>query len=148
MYELVPHIEGQGYSIETAYRMKIGKQLDDLRRVFPSCSVAVFADLKTGLVLASTAARKTSQERLDHLCACGADNLKGTLSQSVALTVMNRQLDGLRFAISITPTGFDVFVESPSADGEALCLICASDIELDPLIQHAQTLLADFDAVH
>jgi hypothetical protein len=50
-------------------RMGIADQLTAMRRDFPACRVATFADLSSGLVLFTSTSRRLPQERLDALCA-------------------------------------------------------------------------------
>lgn len=128
--------------------MKITEQLDGLRARFPACAIAAFADLSTGLVLAATTSTKVSQERLDTLCGSATNALRGPLFQTVASTIMNRASDTTSYVMQLSANSLDIFVEAPTQTDEALCLVCAHNVDVDGLVQHARDLLETLDSVH
>lgn len=128
--------------------MKIADQLDGLRAQFPACDIAAFADLSTGMVLASTAAKKITQERLDDLCRCAADALRGPLFKTVGGTIVNRETDTISYVIRLSASGVELFVEAPAESDEALCLVCAHGVDVDGLVQTARALLDKFEVGH
>jgi hypothetical protein len=125
--------------------MKITEQLDGLRSQHPSCRIAAFADLSTGMVLAATSDVKTSQERLDALSANAKHALRGSLAQTVTGTMMNRSSDRTGYVMQICSSSVELFVEAPRDNDEALCLVCSSEADFDGLVSHARELLASIE---
>ena len=128
--------------------MTIADHLEGLRADMPSCAIVAYADLSTGLVLAASTAEKTSQERLDQLCACASDTLHGSLYETVANTVMNRRKDKVDYAMNLTASVIEVYVGAQNDCDEALCLVCAPDVDIDDLVDRAKAVLSRIEAVH
>ena len=124
------------------YGVTIGKELADLRAGYPGCHAVVFADLSTGMVLASGTTEKTTQERLDALCQAGHFCLTGstTCVMNEGLLVDGGQLP--KIAWQADRFGTRCFVKVPDPAAEALCIVASDDTPLDHLTADAIELLS------
>jgi hypothetical protein len=105
--------------------MGIAEDLTALRRDFPGCRVATFADLSSGLVLFTSAAARPPQERLDALLARAAALLGGP-SGTAAFSVLGAPVDQ---AVAPEGDGLVVALRSPAEPAEAV--ICQVDAGID-----------------
>lgn len=109
--------------------MSISENLDALRASRSSVETASYLDLSSGTVLYSSTAVRQPQERLDKLCA-------------TAKALFDEAADGAAEAVSFGPTEALVFCRSGEAPTEAICLVCAPDIDLAEILEAAQKVLA------
>jgi hypothetical protein len=118
--------------------MGIAEQLNAMRRDHPSCRVATFADLSSGLVLFASTSRRLPQERLDALCARARAILNGSPARTAEAL-----LDGPPGeAIVAEGDGLLVFVRSPTEPDEALICDCDPDVDLRAFTERATRELA------
>lgn len=119
----------------------MSEELATLRDRVPGCSIVAFADLSTGMVLASSTAEKTTQERLDALCANGREALLGAVAQSLAAEFGAGSDSRLHVAIRAGGGSLACFVLAPQPAQEALCCVVSTYAPLDTLIAAATALL-------
>lgn len=120
----------------------IGKELADLRAGYPGCHSVIFADLSTGMVLASSTSEKTTQEKLDALCEAARVCLMGTLNTTMR--------DALSQRLAVPPTvawhaddqGVRCYVKLPAPAEEAICIAADDGIPLNRLSEDASALLS------
>ncbi len=108
--------------------MSISENLDTLRKNRSAVETATYLDLASGTVLYSSTAVRQPQERLDRLCA-------------TAKSLFDEAMDGAAEAVSFGPTEALVFCRSDAAPSEAVCLVCAPDIDLAEILGAAQRVL-------
>lgn len=113
--------------------MSIPEQLDALRRDSADVETATYLDLGSGTVLYASTSVRQPQERLDALC-------------STARLLFDEAADGSAEAVSFGPTEALVFCRSESSPGEAVCLVCAPDVDLGAVLGAAQRVLAAAEA--
>lgn len=116
----------------------MSEELAALRDRVPGCSVVAFADLSTGMVLASSTAEKTTQERLDALCAAGRDMLKGDAARHMAEGFCEA---APRVAIHACAGNLNCFIQAPRPAEEALCCVVSPQTPLSELLDAAALLL-------
>ncbi|MEM6635178.1 MAG: hypothetical protein AAF667_04735 [Pseudomonadota bacterium] len=112
--------------------MTVSDQLSELRADFPSCEIAAFADLSSGMILSVSADKKLPQELLDAFCAEAVSAL-GETEASDSLPAV---------AVRATPQGFLVFLRATSYAAEALCLRCGLGIDLRTFTDAARARLS------
>lgn len=108
--------------------MTISENLDALRKSRNSVETATYLDLSSGTVLYASTAVRQPQERLDALC-------------STARALFDEAADGSAEAVSFGPTEALVFCRSGEAPTEAICLVCAPDVDLADILQAAHRAL-------
>ena len=108
--------------------MTISENLDALRKSRTAVEAATYLDLSSGTVLYASTAVKEPQERLDALC-------------STAQALFDETADGSAEAVSFGPTEALVFCRSGEAPTEAICLVCAPDIDLAEILEAAHQVL-------
>ena len=118
--------------------MPIQRALDDLRQRHPRCLTVAFVDLSSGLVLCHSEAEKTPQERLDALCRAAQAALTG--SPLEAPTAADRP-GTARLALEAEPAATRLYLRSASDPSDALCAVCAPDIDMDSFLQSALSSL-------
>lgn len=106
------------------------------RAALPDCELAVYADLGARTVLGADSALRVPQEYLDALCDCAAF-LFGALPDPDAPPVEEILFAG--------PTGGRGFFRAAAEPGEALCVICTPDADLDRLAAAARVALRGAD---
>jgi hypothetical protein len=119
--------------------MGIAEQLNGVRRDFPGCRVAAFADLSSRVVLFASSDARLPQDRLDAFCARAGALLAGPAGQAGAALL------GTPVERVLLPEadGIFVFVRSPDEPDEAV--ICQCDADTDPValsVRIAQELAA------
>lgn len=99
--------------------------LAEVRARIPHCTLAVWADMESGTVLAGNADLHYPQEYLDALGSCAA----------VMLGLPGPQGEMLPDeAVFLSATGSYAFIRASDATGEALCCLCGPIIRPDVLI--------------
>jgi hypothetical protein len=123
--------------------MGIADQINALRRGFPDCRIASFADLASGLVLFTSASSRLPQERSDALCARARD-LLDPAAQEAAAALLGAPV---RHAVATFEDGLLVVVRSEDDPDEALICHCTPDIDLRAFIATAARELAGLGPV-
>ena len=108
--------------------MAILQHLEELRTGLPAVEIAAYMDLRSGTVLGKSAAGDEPQERLDALCAQASDLLGGASGETDE-AVMMRSTEAL------------VLRRAPNAPAEALCLVCAPDVDIARVMEGARRAL-------
>ncbi|MGB8621589.1 MAG: hypothetical protein WCD16_02110 [Paracoccaceae bacterium] len=122
--------------------MEIVNHLESLRQKFPECETAAFGDISTGLILTVRSEHKQPQERLDRLCLTAQELLDGRTA-ALAAPALSLGGDPLQVALSITGDKIELFLRSPEVPTDALCFVCARDVDIDALIASASAGLRD-----
>ena len=125
--------------------MNISQQLDTLLLDFPNCETVAFADISTGLVLCSSTQRTMSRGQLDALCNAAIELLDGKGTSLAFATLAPNENKKVQEALLMKDGLLNVFVRSSIVSTEALCCICAADIEIDAFIDRACSELAKID---
>lgn len=120
--------------------MSVADTLDRLRTAAPECSMAVFCDLDSQLVLRTSAAAATHQETLDELCR------QATRCFAAADHVdTGQQGRAGRADEAIVLTGGDtrVFLRARGGGGDAIC--CVGGPASDPfqMVECARAALGE-----
>jgi hypothetical protein len=125
----------------TVQRVTICKELEDLRTGHPGCQSVILADLSTGMVLASSTAEKTTQEKLDDVCRRARDCL-GSQSLSPAPTgLSDRDEEVATLAWHFDGAAVRCYIKAPAPAEEALCLVASPDAPLHDLCHEARQIL-------
>jgi hypothetical protein len=122
--------------------MGIADQLTALRRDFPACRVATFADLSSGLVLFTSASSRLPQDRLDALSSRARALFAGPAGQTGAALLGGP----VQQAVMSDAEGLIVLVRSPAEPDEAMICHCDADIDLPAFAARAQRELAALGA--
>ncbi len=122
-------------------KVTIGDRLAALRAEFPACELAVFVDLAACNVLAASASPSTRQETLEAFCDRAVEALNGAQARSIQHRI-GYQGAGFpdRVLVMTTPAQW-VFLRSPVARDEALCLQYLPDGSAEALQDAAENLL-------
>ena len=123
--------------------MGITERLEELRVNFPECRIAAFADLSAKTILTYSASSKPRQEELDALCAAAADLLNGDLAQQLIRTVPDAK--AVEEVASQTGSQMTVALRLTNAPDEALCCLCAPEIDLGAFSGRARRAMASGD---
>ena len=126
--------------------MSIGKELADFGERFPACVIVAFADLSTGMILASDTRTKVTQEKLDLLCEAAFQGVTGRVptailqefSQYGHLTISKNVVSQ-----SGTTQGF---IRAPAPAQEALCLVLDGECAPCDIMTAAEELLTQIMA--
>jgi hypothetical protein len=121
--------------------VKISEELYAFRERIPGCSVVLFADLSTGMVLASNSAEKIPQEKLDALCLDACDALKSVEAAAVAEVAFGCQ--GAEPDVAFRTDGRLVkcFVRLPGQVEEALCFIVSGPAVSENSVEEASVAI-------
>ena len=106
--------------------MGIADDLTALRREFPGCRVATFADLTSGLVLFTSTEARLPQERIDALLARAAHLLTGPAG-AAGTALLGAPVDQ---AVAPEGDGLVVTLRSPAEPDEVVICHCDADIDL------------------
>ena len=119
--------------------MGIADDLSALRRDFPGCRVATFADLSSGLVLYTSAEARLPQERLDTYLRRADALFSGPAGETLL---------GAPVTQAVVPegAGFLVALRLPDEPGEAVICQCDADIDLGAFTARAGQVLATLGA--
>lgn len=128
-------------SRKTVTDVTMSEELAAFRNRMPGCSVVTFADLSTGMVLASSTAQKTAQERLDALCEAARDALTGEISKQIAQHFAADATEAPHVAVQADAERITCFVRAAFPAQEALCCIVSARTPVDVLVKEAQSVL-------
>lgn len=109
--------------------MAILQHLEELRVGLPAVETVAYLDLRSGTVLGKAAAIDEPQEQLDALCALVAEIMGGASGETDEAVLM-RSTEAL------------VLRRSPDAPAEALCLVCAPDVDISEVMEGARRALS------
>ncbi len=123
--------------------MGIADQINALRREFPDCAIATFADLASGLVLFTSSTARLPQEQLEALVIRARD-LLDPAAQEAAQVLLGSPV---RHAVLTLEDGLLVVVRSSEDPDEALICRCAPHIDLGAFVAAAARELAALGAV-
>jgi hypothetical protein len=118
--------------------MGIADQIDALRRGFPECRIATFADLASGLVLFTSTPARIPQEKVDALCARARDLLRAPAMEAAEALLGYP----VRHAVAPEADGLLVVIRSADDPDEALICQCAPAIDLTAFVATAARELA------
>jgi hypothetical protein len=122
-------------------KVTMSEELAAFRDRMPGCSIVAFADLSTGMVLASDTAQKITQEKLDALCADAHAALIGAQRVSLARAFEPHSPQTPDVAVTATRAAKLCFVRAPAASEEALCIVLSPQVAVMPVIEAAKSLL-------
>lgn len=108
--------------------MAILQHLEELRTGLPAVETVAYMDLRSGTVLGKSAAIEQPQERLDALCSLASELLGGAQGEADEAVLM-RSTEAL------------VLRRAPEAPAEALCLVCAPDVNVSRVLGGARRAL-------
>ncbi len=114
--------------------------LGDLQSNTDGITLAAFADISAGMVLASASGEKTQQEILDRLCA-EARNLLGTKGAQ-ALELVAGETTPPEFGYVWHNTAAHVFVASSAEPDEAIICVVDPTLAPQPIVDAAKDVLA------
>lgn len=117
----------------------IKDHLESFRAENAKVTLAAFADVEAGMVLAASGATKPAQETLDKLCA-EAQSLLGDEAQQMLAAVSDVSQSG--YGLAWHGAHFHVFLASPVEPGEALILIMPAPGDPFSVLEAAHGLLA------
>ncbi|WP_294610740.1 hypothetical protein [Roseovarius sp.] len=101
--------------------MTISECLDEMRRGVPGCSLVSFGDLKTGLVLRTSATRQHKQDYLEEIIQQGALNF----GVSDALTAGDGRPEETENSVIVaTPDDVRIYVRSKESRSDVVCCVC------------------------
>ncbi len=118
--------------------MDIIERLDNLRREFPTCSLAAFTDLSTGTILGASSQNPVPQERLDRLCLTAAEMLFGGSARRIAETLDTKDPDPFCFSLAIEHSELTLFLRSETETADALCCVCHPQVNLKEFLNSAR----------
>jgi len=120
----------------------ISDELAALRDRLTGCEVVAFADLSTGMVLASNTVEKLGQEKLDALCAEGSRALMGPAARALSDASGLADDCSLSMAMCGHAGSISCFVRAPQPAQEALCFVFQPDAALQEVSSAASEVLA------
>ncbi|MFU8824962.1 hypothetical protein [Yoonia sp.] len=108
--------------------------LDNLQDQHPACETLAFADLSTRMVLVSNTTTPLTREGLDALCAeaamtFGPDD-KPALGNTPSETVIIATAGQIR-----------IYLRTIAAPQDALCCVCAPDVDMAAFVSDARACL-------
>lgn len=115
--------------------MSIADAMDALRSDVPGCSMVVYADLSSRLVLGTSTTGTAGQEELDALAKAAQLALNGAVAES-ASAVWEERNPGAAAETAMLLTGAEarVFLRSPGESPETLICVCAPDTDLNLVV--------------
>jgi hypothetical protein len=101
--------------------MTISECLDEMRYGVPGCSLVSFGDLKTGLVLRTSANRQHKQDYLEEIIQQAALNF----GVSDTLSADDGQAEETDHSVIVaTPGDVRIFVRSQESKSDVVCCVC------------------------
>lgn len=119
--------------------MDVTKELDAVRTEVSGCDLVAFADLSSGMVLCTSADQRPAQEDLEALCDAATASLDGELAGGASAMV---EADGdINIAMTFHPGAAHVFLRSQSERNEALCCVCAANVDIAKIVDCGRSAL-------
>lgn len=123
--------------------MNVTDALDAMRSEIAGCSMVAFADLKSQLVLSVSALGQPGQEDLDALSNAAQLMLDGVVAEGARTVWAEADAEApADAAMLLTEADVRVFLKAPGGAPEALICVCASDSDLDRVVQQGRETLA------
>ena len=113
--------------------MTLSDRLDELRQAVPSCTLASFGDISTGLALRTSASRLYKQDYLEEVLRQAAQNFE--LSDLMA--------EDNDLVVVATPDEVRVFVRSNAGNSDIMCCVCENASDIPLVAQSAQKILTE-----
>ncbi|MGK7653838.1 MULTISPECIES: hypothetical protein [unclassified Roseovarius] len=113
--------------------MYLSERLDELRQVVPSCTLASFGDISTGLALRTSASDLYKQEYLDEVMRQASANfeLSDLMSNDNDLVVL------------ATPDEIRIFVRYQAGSPDIVCCVCGDVSDVPLATRSAQKILTE-----
>ena len=127
--------------------MSVTDALDAMRTEVSGCSMVLYADLKSGLVLSTSAIGQPGQEELDAQSGAAQIALDGLLAEGARPVWAETGDAAVEIACFLTGNDARVFLRSPGDAPEALICLCAPDADLDVVVDCGRRTLADILAI-
>ena len=122
--------------------MNISDAMDALRSEVSGCSMVVYTDLSSKLVLGASSVGNPGQEELDALANAAQLALDGVVAEGAAHVWANAQPEAAaETAMLLTGSEARVFLRSPGDAPEALICVCAPDSDLDQVLDCGRVAL-------
>lgn len=122
--------------------MDIAEQIQELREDIPTCRTVALIDLSVRLVLCASTAERLPQEALDALCARALALLEGDTAHRFA----GDGAPGPDEGMVLYNDELQVFLRHAEAPQEALCCICAADVDFEPVLDRLRRGLSEIAA--
>ncbi|MEX5727134.1 hypothetical protein Ga0609869_000487 [Rhodovulum iodosum] len=119
--------------------MDIAEQIQELREDIPTCRTVALIDLSVRLVLCASSGDRLPQEALDALCA----RAKALLDGDAAVAFASAGTAGPEEGMVLCNGELQVFLRSTAAPHEALCCVCAADIDYEPVLDRLRRGLTE-----
>jgi hypothetical protein len=113
--------------------MSLSERLDELRHVVPSCTLASFGDISTGLALRTSASDLYKQEYLDEVLRQASANFE--LSDLMS--------DDNDLVVLAVPDEIRIFVRYQADNPDVVCCICDDVSDVPLATRSARKILTD-----
>ena len=127
--------------------MSVTDALDAMRAEVPGCSMVLYADLKSGLVLSASSLGNPGQEALDAQSGAAQLALDGLLAEGARAVWAETGEAAPEMTWLLTGSDARLFLRSPGAAPEALVCLCAPDADFDKVADCGRRTLADILAI-
>ena len=115
--------------------MSVSDALDAMWSEVPGCSLVAYADLKSQLVLSTSAMAHPGQEELDALSSAARLVLDDVVSEGAATVWSETNPEAsAESAMLMTEAEVRVYLRAPGASSEALICVCSPDSDLDRVV--------------
>lgn len=122
--------------------MDIAEQIQELREDIPTCRTVALIDLSVRLVMCASSAERLPQEALDALCVRAKTLLDGDTATGFA----GQAAPGPEEGLVLCNGELQVFLRLAAAPQEALCCICAADVDFEPVVDRLRRGLTEIVA--
>jgi len=113
--------------------MSLSDRLDELRQAVPSCTLASFGDISTGLALRTSATWLYKQDYLEEMMRQAA--------QTFALSDLMMEDNDL--VVVATSNEICIFVRSQAGNSDIVCCVCKCAPDIPLVAQSAQKILTE-----
>jgi len=113
--------------------MTLSDRLDELRQAVPSCTLASFGDVSTGLALRTSASWLYKQDYLEEMMRQAA--------QTFALSDLTMADNDL--VVVATSNEICIFVRSQAGNSDIVCCVCECAPDIPLVAQSAQKILTE-----
>ncbi len=123
--------------------MNVTDALDAMRSEIAGCSLVAFADLKSQLVLSTSAMGQPGQEDLDALSTAAQLVLDGAVAEgAIPVWSDTRPEAVVETAMLLTESEARVFLRAPGGAPEALICVCAPDSDIAGIVESGRETLS------
>ena len=123
--------------------MSVTDALDAMRAEVPGCSMVLYADLKSGLVLSASSLGNPGQEALDAQSGAAQLALDGLLAEGARAVWADSGEVAPEMTWLLTGNEARIFLRAPGEAPEALICLCAPDADLGAAVDCGRRTLAD-----